>query len=538
VKENPGKASVVRGAGIEQGRQQAISLSEDRTWSAAIAAFFHRRVITMLFLGFSAGVPILLIFSTLSVWLIEADVERSTVTFFAWAALGYSFKFVWAPLVDKVPLPLLTARLGRRRAWILMSQLTVILSILLMASIDPQNNLALMAAAACLLGFSSATQDIVIDAYRIESADVDLQAMMSSSYIAGYRIGMLAAGAGTLYLAGIIGGDTYAHAAWFWAYVAMAAAMGIGVVTTLVIDEPQGSRAATKAFDDRAALVRFLAVFLCAATAFVAAFVLSSDTAQSTKALLTVQMELAEWLAGFVVEAVRLAVAVGLAASVAWALAAAGAVPRAMIRDGYVEPLAEFLRRYGKLAVLILALVGCYRVADIVLGVIANVFYIEIGFTKIQIALYAKTYGLFATIAGGFLGGLLAFKFGVVRILFVGAVLAAATNLLFAYMATQGADTTLFMSVIIADNLSGGLASAAFVAYLSSLTSISFTAMQYAVFSSLMTLLPKLLAGYSGTMVDSIGYEWFFIVTALLGIPVLILVAWIAKYLPPSMEGR
>ena len=518
--------------------QTAVSVTQSRSWSAAIAALMHRRVITMLFFGFSAGVPFLLIFSTLSVWLIEAGVNRSNVTFFSWAALGYSFKFIWAPLVDKVPLPLLTAWLGRRRAWILLSQMAVIGSILLMASSDPQTNLVLTAVAAVALGFSAATQDVVIDAYRIESADLDLQAMMASSYIAGYRIGMLVAGAGTLYLAGLIGGEVaYAHTAWFWAYACMAAAMGIGVVTTLVIDEPEGSRPPHSAFDDRLALVRFLVVFLCAAAVFVAAFVWTDDLGQSAKALLTEQMGLARQLVGFLVETVRLAVAVGLAAGVAWGLAAAGAVPRALIREGYVEPFADFLRRYGKPAVLILALVGCYRVADIVMGAIANVFYIEIGFTKTQIALYANTFGLFATIAGGFLGGLLAIRFGVVRILFLGALLAAATNVLFAYMATQGTDTTLFMAVIVADNMSGGLATAAFVAYLSSLTSISFTAMQYAIFSSLMTLFPKILAGYSGTMVDSLGYEWFFIVTAALGVPVLILVAWIGKCVPSSKES-
>ncbi len=215
----------------------------------------------------------------------------------------------------------------------------------------------------------------------------------------------------------------------------------------------------------------------------------------------------------------------------------AGAVPRAVVREGYIEPCADFFRRYGKLAVLILALVGCYRVADIVMGVVANVFYFEIGFDKTEIATYSKTYGLFAIIAGGFLGGLLALRFGVVRILFLGALLAAATNVLFAYLATQGPDTTLLMAVIIADNISGGLASAAFVAYLSSLTSISFTAMQYAIFTSLMTLFPKILAGYSGTMVDNLGYEWFFIVTAVLGMPVLILVAWVAIAVRSSVEA-
>ena len=211
---------------------------------STLRLFFHRRVVTMLFLGFSAGIPLLLIFSSLSLWLREAGAERAAVTYFSWAALGYSFKFVWAPLVDQLPLPWLTRMLGRRRAWILTAQFAIIVAILAMASIDPaanQSSLTLMALAAVLLGFSSATQDIVIDAYRIESAEVELQAMMSATYIAGYRIGMLVAGAGSLYLADWFGtsGEAYDYQAWQWTYCAMALAMLIGVATTLVIDEPQ-----------------------------------------------------------------------------------------------------------------------------------------------------------------------------------------------------------------------------------------------------------------------------------------------------------
>ncbi len=501
-----------------------------RSWGEAVRAFLHPRVVTMLFLGFSAGIPILLIFGTLSVWLREAGLERSTITFFSWAALGYSFKFVWAPLVDKIPLPILTARLGRRRAWLLVAQAAVILSILAMASSDPQTHLVMTAVAAVALGFSSATQDIVIDAYRIESADADLQALLSSTYIAGYRIGMLLAGAGALYLASRFGSDTvYNYEGWRVAYTAMAGAMAIGVATTLIIREPDVVREAETAFGRLDHNLRFLLVFAIAAGAFVAGFLVSAEPAAAVKAGLAAAAGLGPVLAGFLAETLRLTFSVSMAVIMAWGLVSAGLAPRRMVVEGYVAPLADFLRRYGKLALLIIALIGLYRISDVVMGAIANVFYRDLGFTKEEIALYSKTYGLFATIVGGFLGGVLAMRYGVLRILFLGGFLAAATNVLFAYVASQGHDAVLLTIVILADNASAGIAAAAFVAYLSSLTSVSFTAMQYALFTSLMTLIPKIIAGYSGSIVDNIGYPAFFMLTAALGVPVLVLIVWVGN---------
>jgi PAT family beta-lactamase induction signal transducer AmpG len=200
-----------------------------------------------------------------------------------------------------------------------------------------------------------------------------------------------------------------------------------------------------------------------------------------------------------------------------------------MIIEGYVEPLADFVRRYGKQALLILALISLYRISDVVMGVIANVFYSDLGFTKAEIALYSKTYGLFAVIGGSIVGGVLAMRYGVMRILFTGAVLAAASNILFAFVAIQEPNAPLLIAVIVADNISAGIASAAFVAYLSGLTSVSFTAMQYSLYTSLMTLAPKLIGGYSGSMVDSLGYPVFFILTALMGLPVLFLIVSISR---------
>lgn len=507
-------------------------MSATAGWSGALRAFVHPRVVTMLFLGFSAGLPILLIFSSLSLWLREAGVERAAVTFFSWAALGYSFKFVWAPLVDRLRLPWLTRYLGRRRGWLLFAQAAVMASMAAMASVDPaagQTQLVWMACAAVALGFSSATQDIVIDAYRIESAPDALQAMMSSTYIAGYRIGMLVAGAGALYLADGFGSsaDAYSYLAWRNTYLLMALTMLVGVITTLVIAEPEtrGGGAA----DKDTSHVRLLVVFAAAVAALIGVYAWSGGLATSAKSGL-VELFSNKVLAGLLVETLRLASAVVAAALVARVLVAAHVVAASVVDETYVQPVAEFFKRQGwSLAVLLLAIIGLYRIADIVLGVVSNVFYQDLGFSKSEIATAVKTFGLFMTIGGGFLGGLLAVRYGVIRILLLGAILAAATNLLFMALAELGYHMTWLYVVVAADNLSAGLASAAFVAFLSSLTNISFTAMQYALFSSLMTLIPKVLGGYSGAIVDTVGYQTFFLMTALMGVPVIILIMWAAR---------
>ncbi|MCW8889713.1 MAG: MFS transporter [Sedimenticola sp.] len=503
-----------------------MNAAEGKGWAAAWDAYRQPRVVTLFFLGFSAGLPLLLIFSTLSLWLRDADVDRSTVTYFSWAALGYSFKFIWAPIVDRLPLPLLTALLGRRRSWLLLSQLMIIGAIVWMAFTDPAQHLTLMALAAVLLGFSGATQDIVIDAYRIESAERELQAMMASMYIAGYRVGMLVAGAGALNLAVWFGaeGTVYSYSAWQWTYLSMAVVMLVGVATTLSIAEPVMPERPAGSLRSTADYLRFLLLFLVVASFFVLSFFSVRGWVPQMTAVFTDALLLDGRLAGFLAEMLRLLFAVIMAFLGARLLVRMGLVPEAVLRETYLDPVADFFQRYGRAAILVLLLIGLYRISDIVLGVIANVFYQDMGFSKDQIANITKVYGLVMTLLGGFLGGLLALRYGVMRILFLGALLSAGTNLLFLLLAQSGADVPLLIVVIAADNLSAGLAGAAFVAYLSGLTQIAFTAFQYALFSSLMTLVPKLLGGYSGSIVDAMGYERFFLLTALLGLPVLVLI--------------
>lgn len=491
-----------------------IDLKPETSWSNAFNIYLNRRVMAMLFLGFSAGLPLFLIFSTLSLWLRDAGVDRSAVTYFSWAALAYSFKFIWAPVIDKLPLPLLHNLLGRRRSWLLLAQLAVIVAIIWMAMIDPSQGLGSMAFAAVLLGFSSASQDIVIDAYRIEAVKKEYQAAMSAMYIAGYRIGMLVSGAGGLYLASYFGIENqYSYSAWQTTYLCMAIIMLIGVVTTLLIKEPEINKKLDAYLHDLSDYLRFFVMFIVMVVAFIYGFKFFN-------------FELSN---GFINEFIRLSLSLLFSLAGIYLLVILNIVNRKMVYSTYIEPVVDFFKRYGKIAILLLLLVGLYRISDIVLGVIANVFYHDIGFSKNEIATTTKVFGIIMTLIGGFIGGLMTMRYGVMRILLLGAVLSALTNLLFMILAQTGYDIVLLSGVIAADNLSAGLASAAFIAYLSSLTNISFTAVQYAILSSLMTLFPKLLGGYSGSMVNELGYSSFFLMTTLLGLPVIFLIYYLMR---------
>lgn len=492
------------------------------SWQDTLALLLSGRSLRMLLLGFSSGLPILLVFSTLSVWLIKAGVQRDVVTFFSWAGIAYGFKFVWSPLIDRIPLPWLAGHMGHRRAWLLFSQLCVIAALLFTATTDPATSLVWTAVGAVAIGFTSATQDIIIDAYRIESAPPRMQAFLSATYVAGYRIAMLTAGAGSLWFAAWLGAETYDPETWKSVYRLMAGFMLVGVTATLISPEPSvGGNVAT----DKTVQLKLFLAFIAGVGGMIVMFNLFPGTPKDLGPFTKL---------GF--NTLRLFASLGVAGLVIYALVKLRFVPESEARKSYVEPFTDFVDRYGKAAVVVLALIGVYRIADIVMGAVANVFYLEMGFDIAQIATYSKFYGLIATIAGGFLGGILASRIGVMRGLFIGALLAAASNLLFAYLATQGANLNLLIAVITADNLSAGFAVASFVAYLSALTNISFTATQYALFSSIMLLIPKALAGYSGSIVTATGYPGFFIFTALLGVPVLLLVYWAGKLAPIDEE--
>ena len=415
----------------------------------------------MLALGFSAGLPLLLVLGTLSFRLREAGIDRATIGFLSWVGLAYGFKWVWAPLVDRVPIPLLTRWLGRRRSWLLLAQLGIVGGLVAMALGNPQQGLFAVTAAALVVAFSSATQDIALDAFRIESAETEKQAALAATYQTGYRLAMIWAGAGVLWLAAgaETAGSGYQNQAWMTAYLVMAASMLVGIVTVLLAPEP----------------------------------VPVAQPSPRTPG---------EWL-----------------------------------RQTLVDPFADFFRRYRWQAALILALIGVYRISDVVMGIMANPFYVDMQYTKAEVAAVTKIYGVIMTLVGAWIGGVLSMRFGVMRILMAGAVMSAVSNLLFAWLAGHGHDVNALIVVVSADNLAGGIASAAFVAYLSSLTNIQYSATQYALFSSLMLLLPKFVAGWSGAFVDQFGYATFFTSTALLGLPVLLLV-WLAGRVLVVQEKR
>ncbi|MEE4329259.1 MAG: MFS transporter [Wenzhouxiangella sp.] len=413
-------------------------------WLAAAEVYRRPRMAAMLLLGFSAGLPFALVAGTLAAWLTVAGVSMADVGMFAWVGILYAFKFAWAPLVDQVQLPGLAAKLGRRRSWMLVSQLGVAAALLAMSFVDPASRLGLLALLAILAAFSSATQDIVIDAWRIEAAPTVEQGAMAAAYQLGYRLALLAATAGALLL-----GD---QVSWPLAYQVMAALMAVGIVTTLVIREPEPL----------------------------------NQTARMTETTI-------------------------------WQT-------RAWIDEAVVQPFTDFFRRNGANALLILVFIGIYRVSDMVLGVMANPFYLDIGFTGTQIAGYAKTVGFAAVIGGAAVGGIAVARFGVAGPLVFGAVILALTNLAFAGLAVAGPDVPLLILTISADNLAQGFTGTVFIAYLSGLTNVSYTATQYALFTSLMVLPGKVLSGFSGLVVEAIGWVSFFVYAALVGVPAI----WLA----------
>ncbi|WP_116473769.1 AmpG family muropeptide MFS transporter [Zobellella maritima] len=441
----------------------------------SLSIYAERRVLILFALGFSSGLPLLLVFGTLSFWLREAGVSRTSIGFFSWVALAYGVKWLWSPLVDRLPLPWLSHRLGRRRSWMLVSQLTIMAALAGMAYSDPGTQIYSLVLCALAVAFASATQDIVIDAYRIESAPERLQGALAAAYMTGYRLAMILAGAGALAIAAWAGSDLgYDPLGWKVAYLVMAACMLVGVITCLLLHEPEVNLAAQQ-----------------------------QAQSEHRQALLDR----------------------GCPAPLASLLA--------FIESAVFAPFAEFFRRFGWQALLILALIASYRIADVVMGVMANPFYVDMGFSKSEIATVTKVYGVIMTLVGAALGGLMVSRFGTLRILMLGAFLAASTNLLFALMSQVGAHVPLLTLIISVDNLSAGIATAAFITYLSSLTNVAFSATQYALFSSVMMLLPKFIAGFSGVVVDTFGYGSFFCGSAAIGMPVLILIWLVTRLNPP-----
>lgn len=448
------------------------------SWRDAFLVYTRKPVVAISLLGFSAGLPFLLVFSTLTAWLRDEGVERTAIGFFAWVGLTYSIKIIWAPVVDRLKIPLLGASLGQRRSWILLGQIGIAGGLFLMSLLRPQDSLVFIALAALLVAFSSATQDIALDAFRIESAPDEQQGAMSAAYIFGYRVALLVSGAGAFYIADL--ND------WSTAYLCMAALMVVCVLVTLWSDEPKHKTPEEQRRMDAAMVDQ----------------VMGRPMHLESRPLL-----------------------------------------QRHILGAVICPFLEFMQRYGRFAFVVLLFIAVFRLSDIAMGVMANPFYLDMGYSKSEIASVAKVFGFFMTIAGAAICGVLIVKRGIYQQLMTGAILVASTNLLFSLLAGMQGDgppNIMWLGIVIsADNLSGGFAGTAFVAYLSSLTNKSYTATQYALFSSLMTLPGKFISGFSGWVVDTSGYPEFFVIAALLGIPAILLVAVLMRYqssFPPSSQ--
>lgn len=398
-------------------------------------------------------------YSTLTTWLEEAGLERSTISTFAWLGFAYSFKFVWSPLVDTLPIPLLSRWLGRRRAWLLTAQTGLVVCLFMMSDLDPANALQLFTGMAIAVALLSATQDIALDAYRIEIAEVDMQGVLAAAYQYGYRIAIMVGGAGALYIADI--------GSWSMAYKAMAACMLVGVCTTLLSSEPAFSEKVRQRFDG--------SVFDAAA----------------------------RWFATAV-----------------------------------VSPFADFVKRYGRHALLLLAFIALFRISDYVLGILANPFYLDVGFTKSEIATVAKLYGFWISLAGIAGGAWATLKFGISKCVVAATALIASTNLFFAALSLTGPSLAMLTVTISADNFTMGFAGTVFIAYLSSLVNLRFSATQYALLSSMSTFFGKLTAGYSGNVQEWIGWTGFFLYAAAVGVPAIILSVFVMRHYDELVAPR
>jgi PAT family beta-lactamase induction signal transducer AmpG len=416
-------------------------------WAAAFSVYGDRRMAVILLMGFASGLPLPLTLSTLSYWLAKAGVDKTSIGLFALVGIPYSFKFLWAPVVDQVRLPVLS-RLGRRRSWTFASQIGLVAAIVILGTTDPATRPMVTAAATLAVAFLSATQDIAIDAYRIEILDESEQGAGAAATQLGYRIGMLASSAGAIALADFL--------PWSAVFAATAALLGVGMTAVLIAPEPDAPPAAHAA-----------------------------------------------------------------------TRAGSRGVVRARLKEAVVDPFADFMRRPDWIVILAFAVL--YKFGDAIGGVMANPFYVELGFSGVEIASITKVTGLVATLAGVLVGGAVVARYGMFRALLLGGILQASTNLMFAAQARMGHSIGFLALTIASDSFTGGLGSAAMVAYLSSLCSAAFTGTQYALLTSFVAQGRTLLSSGGGWLADRLAWPEFFVATALLALPGLLLIAYLER---------
>lgn len=420
------------------------------SWSQTLKAAIRPNVAIMLALGFSSGLPFMLVGNTLGFWLRESGITLATIGFLSWVGLAYSLKFIWAPLIDKVDAPLVGKWLGRRRGWMLLSQILIGAALLGMSILKPEGGLMLFTGLAAVAAFASATQDIVIDAWRIEASEASEEmALLSSAYQLGYRAALLVTDALILIIAAAVG--------WSMSYSVMGALMAVGIAATFFAVEPRRTEHSV------------------------------------------------------------------VGATSMW-------TPRGLF-DAICGPFFAFFKQHGQKALLILLAVSLYRLSDFMMGPMANPFYADIGITKETVGVVRGSVGLIASVVGVAAGGIFAVRFGFISTLLVGAIIGPASNLGFSFLAMMGPSNEVFTAAMAIDNFASGFAGTALVGYMSSLTTLGYTATQYALLSSFYALLGKVLKGFSGVTVQYFaegrtlmeGYALFFLSTALVGIPALLL---------------
>jgi PAT family beta-lactamase induction signal transducer AmpG len=480
-----------------------------RSALGALKVFGERRSLVMLALGFSSGLPYLLIFDTLSAWLRTAGLSLEVIAFFSLATLAYAFKFLWAPLVDRTTIPGLTRWLGHRRSWMLVAQALIIVFLVGMSTVDPAKNLMLMATLAVCVGFSSATQDIVMDGWRIEVVDESRQGAMAAAYQWGYRIAQIVAGALPLVLAETMG--------WNFSYGVMAALMLIGAAAVLLAPREKAHRirpvetagAPKRAGQDLAEWLLRLTILLLGALLLGSGLAANATLLSQAFGLLvpdaTAEAFKAAWTArpnGVWLQVGGVLVGVALLAASAWPIPGRPTRPGAYLSQAFGAPLGEFFRRFQGSAGVILALICVYRLSDFLLNIM-NPFYLDLGFTLTEIAEVRKVFGVVASTVGVFAGGYAVARLGMLRTLMIGAFAQPLSNLVFAWLAIQGHDLGALFVAIGMDNTATGFAGTALIAYMSSLTSAGFTATQYAFFTSIYAIPGKLVASQSGRVVES-----------------------------------